>query len=167
MVGPVELVPPLTPAEQNLKTGTSERFRNKAAGIFSNRQFDLNNLPISIGNHAIMAEMGKEFFARQPRNDEIIYSGSFVLMNSTASQSGYMGRNVSVDMRRMNLPGGLKFQVKPDDRAVYIGTIRYHRDDFNSITKIEMINDYQRVNEAFKARFGNGINLRHIKPQRI
>lgn len=165
LVGRIELVPPLSVEEQELKTVTSDRFQGRASSLFSERAFDLNNLPMTASTHAILLDMGTEFYARQPKSNEIIYSGSVVLMRSAAHYGGYMGRNVTIDHRQLNLPGGIKYILKPDDRAVYIGTIRYYRDDYNAITKVELINDSKRVNEEFVARFGSGLKLRYVKPE--
>jgi hypothetical protein len=167
LVGRIELVPPLSAEEQELKTLTSDRFQGRASGLFSERAFDLNNLPMSASTHAILLDMGTEFYARQPKSSEIIYSGSVVLMRSAAHYGGYMGRNVTIDHRQLNLPGGIKYTLKPDDRAVYIGTIRYYRDDYNAITKVDLINDHKRVNKEFVSRFGSGLKLRYVKPEKM
>lgn len=167
MVGRIELVPPLSAEEQELKTITSDRFQGRASGLFSERAFDLNNLPMTASTHAVLLELGTEFYARQPKSNEIIYSGSVVLMRSAAHYGGYMGRNVTIDHRQLNLPGGIKYTVKPDDRAVYIGTIRYYRDDYNAITRVEFINNFNKVNKEFVTRYGSGLKLRYVKPEKM
>ena len=57
------------------------------------------------------------------------------------------------------LPGKLKFKLRDGDRAVYIGTMRYHRDVYNGITKVELINEYDqdidRVSEEIR-QFAEG-----------
>ncbi len=67
----------------------------------------------------------------------------------------------------MQLPGGLQYALKPDDRAVYIGTLRYYRDDYNTITKVEIVNDYARAKRAFYAKFGTSFKLRAVMPTRM
>lgn len=167
IVGRIELVPPLSAEEQELQTGTSERFRGKAVAVFSDKLMDLDDLPMGIGNDAVMAKLGKDFFARMQKRNEYIYSGSFILARSAVTSSGYMGQNATIHMDQINLPGGLKYAVKPGDRAIYVGTLRYYRDDFNSITKVKYIDDYKRVSKTFAARFGKGIKLRDVKPQKM
>ena len=167
LVGKIELVPPLSPEEQELKTLTSDRFQGKAAGLFSDQAFDLDNLGMTASTHAILFELGEEFYARQPRTSEIIYSGSVIITRSAAHYGGYQGRDVSIDHRQMNLPGGIKFTLKPDDRAVYVGTIRYHRDDYNAITRVELLDEFKRVNKEFTNKFGSGLKLRFAKPEKM
>jgi hypothetical protein len=58
------------------------------------------------------------------------------------------------------LPSGYRIDLRPGDRAVYIGTIKYHRDEFFSTDKIEVIDEYKNELAAFRSRFGNTIKLR-------
>lgn len=168
LVGRIELVPPLSPEEQELKTLTSDRFQGRVVALFSEQAFeDLNDLPMSASSQAILVDLGKEFYTRQPKSSTMIYSGSYILVRSAMYAGGYMGRDVTIDHAQLNMPGGLKYTLKPDDRAVYVGTLRYHRDDYNAITKVEVINDYKRVNKEFTAKFGNGIKLRSVQPEKM
>ena len=167
LVGRIELVPPLSAEEQELKTLTSDRFQGKTAALFSDQAFDLDNLGMTASSNAILVELGKEFYTRQPKTSEILYSGSVIMTRSVAHYGGYQGRDVTIDHQQLNLPGGLKYTLMPDDRAVYVGTIRYHRDDYNAITKVELINDYKRANKEFAEKFGAGLKLRYAKPEKM
>ncbi|GEM_PF-2849389 len=42
-------------------------------------------------------------------------------------------------------PGGLYFEAPETAKAVYIGTLQYHRDDFNRIVDIKVIDEYQKT----------------------
>jgi molybdopterin synthase catalytic subunit len=50
--------------------------------------------------------------------------------------------------------------LKPGDRAVYIGTVRYHRNEFWEITKVAIVDDYDRANADFRKKFGAKTPLR-------
>jgi hypothetical protein len=65
-------------------------------------------------------------------------------------------------------PGGLKANIRPDDRAVYIGTIRYHRNEFFEITDAEIVDDYDRVKAESERQLGRKYPLRKalLKPAR-
>lgn len=167
LVGRIELVPPLSELEQELKTASSGRFRGKGHAIIGDKLLDLDNLPISAGKTSVFFEFGKDFFVRKERMPAYSYSGSVVLLRSTASSSGYMGRNVSIDVSQLKLPGRIKYVLAPTDRAVYLGTLRYHRDDYNAITKVEYIDEFTRVNQEFTRRFGTSVKLRRIAPMQI
>lgn len=51
---------------------------------------------------------------------------------------------------RLWFPGGYYFDVPSGAQAVYIGTLRYHRNDFNVITKVEVIDERQDIAVALK-----------------
>ena len=63
-------------------------------------------------------------------------------------------------MKKVFFPGGLKVSVKPGDKAVYIGTVQYHRNEFFDITKVAIVDDYERANTEFKKKFGKKHTLR-------
>jgi hypothetical protein len=45
-------------------------------------------------------------------------------------------------------PGGLYFDVPQDSKAVYIGTLHYIRNEFNTIKHVEIINEYEQTLNA-------------------
>jgi hypothetical protein len=54
----------------------------------------------------------------------------------------------------------LRATLRPGDKAVYIGTIRYHRDEFFTISRIQIVDDYGHANAEFKKKFGSKHSLR-------
>ena len=46
---------------------------------------------------------------------------------------------------RLWFPGGFYFDVPAGARAVYVGTLRYHRNDFNAITRVEVLDERRDV----------------------
>lgn len=161
LVGRIELVPPLEEFEQNLKTIGSKRYKNSAMFVIGERPVDVQNPGLRDGKYADGVTFGEDFYLRRKRNDTLIYSGSIILTQS--SLRGH-GRRATVDVDRLILPGGLKYEIQAADRAVYIGTLRYHRDDYNAITKFDLLNEFDKANRTFTERFGNGAKLRHVKP---
>jgi hypothetical protein len=59
----------------------------------------------------------------------------------------------------MHLPAGFKFNIKPGDKAVYIGKLTYERDDFNSITKVRLDDNYKAAAREFHKKFGSSYKL--------
>jgi hypothetical protein len=51
---------------------------------------------------------------------------------------------------RLWFPGGYYFDVPRDAAAVYIGTLRYWRDDFNNITRVEIIDQRRDIAAVLK-----------------
>lgn len=58
------------------------------------------------------------------------------------------------------LPGGWRVDVRPEDRAVYIGTLHYRRDEFWKVTGVEVEDEYESVSAECQKRWGPGVTLR-------
>ncbi len=164
LVGRIELVPPLEEFEQNLKTLGSKRYKNAAMFVIGERPVDVQNPRLRDGKFADGVKFGEDFYLRRKHNDTLIYSGSIILTQS--SLVGH-GRRASVDVERLILPGGLEYAIQASDKAIYIGTFRYHRDDYNAITKVDLLNEFDKANKAFTERFGNKVKLRRVKPSLV
>jgi hypothetical protein len=54
----------------------------------------------------------------------------------------------------------LEFDIKSTEKAVYVGTLRLHRDEFNEVTKAEILDHYAGASAEFKKKFGNRTVLR-------
>ena len=51
-------------------------------------------------------------------------------------------------------------ELRPDDEAVYIGTVQYIRDESNKLTSVMIRDDYKGADIHFKERFGTDKSLR-------
>ncbi|KPK52424.1 MAG: hypothetical protein AMS22_09155 [Thiotrichales bacterium SG8_50] len=139
IVGKIEIVPPLDKFDQSgLKTLGSGKFKGKVQIVFDTKQ-----------------------------PPATYYLGGYILTESQASYSGYQGRNASISVGTILVPGGLKFHTANKTRALYIGTIRYYRDDYNTITKVRVINQYKSANREFRERTGAKFNLQRVKTTRF
>ena len=149
VVGRVELVPPLHEYDQRLRGPMSRKFANKMFMMVDAEYWKLTEEP-GFGDFKgrIDASFGEEFFVRSRSEPFYIIAGMMYL------SLGYGMPDQAY------FPGGLEANIKPDDRAVYIGTIRYHRNEFFEVTDSEIIDDYDRVNIEFKKQFGDEYPLR-------
>ena len=96
----------------------------------------------------IDAPFGEEFIVRSPNEPFYVIAGMMILtMGRSGTDNAYF-------------PGGLKANIRPGDKAVYIGTIRYHRDEFFEITDAEIVDEYDRVKAEFEELLGNTFPLR-------
>lgn len=149
VVGRVELVPPLHEHDQQLRGPMSGRFENKMFMMADKEYWQLTEEP-GFGDFKgrIDAPFGEEFIVRSSNEPFFIIAGMMYLsLGHGPPDQAYF-------------PGGLKVDIRPGDKAVYIGTIRYHRDEFFEITEAEIIDDYERVNREFKELFGDDYPLR-------
>jgi hypothetical protein len=79
----------------------------------------------------------------------VISSGTF----STAS-----GSPLRIEAHAFN--SRLQVELRPDDHAVYIGTIQYYRDGSNTLKSIMVRDDYRWAAGKFKERFGTFLAIR-------
>lgn len=167
VVGKVELVPPLKPEEQDLKTAGSGRLKNRIYVFLSDRFIDMHNLGMGGGKHAALVELNKTFTAKRRGSAPMYYSGGMVWMQSAATYSGFMNRRTTVQTDHLYLPSQYTFAVEPKDKAIYIGTWRYHRNEFNQIKKVEYIDEYPQALRAYREFVGDGAApLRKVAPRK-
>ena len=65
----------------------------------------------------------------------------------------------AISMDKAWLPGFMSFTPPANAKAVYIGTVRYTRDDFWNITKVQVIDEYKSAKTEFEKRFGKAVRL--------
>ncbi|HSD96809.1 MAG TPA: hypothetical protein VLB06_06660 [Sulfuricaulis sp.] len=149
VVGRIELVPPLRKDEQKLKGLNSSSFENKVFLLADEHYRVLTDEP-GMSDYAgrIEAILGKNFFVRSNNKPFFILGGMMYL--DLGGQ----------ETNRAYFPGGLKVSLKPGDKAVYVGTVRYHRNEFFEVTKAAIVDDYDRANAEFKKKFGTKTPLR-------
>lgn len=155
VVGRVEIVPPLQEHEQRVKGMMSKKYKDTMFMIVDEEYRELTEEP-GWGDFKgrIDAPFGEEFFVRSKNEPFYIIAGMMVLtLDRSGTDNAYF-------------PGGLKADIRPGDKAVYVGTIRYQRDEFFEITGAEIVDDYDRVKVEFEAQFGRQHPLRKalLKP---
>lgn len=60
---------------------------------------------------------------------------------------------------RIILPGGLVTATHPTAQVVYVGTVRYRRDDFFAITDMQVSDRYAQAAAAIRSRYGSGTTI--------
>lgn len=152
IVGTIELIPRLVKDEQELDPPSGVIALGDYASLNRNRALiQFNNQPeASDYKYLINPELGKTFFFKVSRDMKYMVEGN-VLMEF----GGLYG-----DTGKIVLPTWFKVDIKPNDRAVYIGKIKYKRDDFNSITELKLIDDYSNALKQFRKKFGKKYTLR-------
>src|SRR5262245_29592986 len=148
IVGRVELVPPLQKGEQRLKGIGTGAYENKMVLLTGERPRPLPADP-AVADYAdrIEATLGSTFFVRTRSSPFYILGGILFL-------------EIGTGMNRARFPGGMRVPVREGDRAVYIGTLRYHRDEFFEITRVTVVDEYNTAHAEFTKRFGSGVPLR-------
>jgi hypothetical protein len=57
------------------------------------------------------------------------------------------------------LDTGMVVEHVAGDRVVYVGTIRYQRNEFNDLLKVEVLDEYAGARRDVEKRFGKGVKL--------
>jgi len=149
VVGRVELVPPLRKGEQ--------RIRGMVVGNFENRMFLITDeqprplpreLKLADYTGRVEAPLGSTFFVRSRSAPFYLLGGVLFLDFGGDTQ------------QRAHFPGGMQVAARPGDRAVYIGTLRYHRDEFFEVSRVTVIDEYAAANAEFTRKFGSRHTLR-------
>lgn len=148
LVGRIKLTPPISKDEQRLP-GIAEDWRGNVMVILGENAAPLERPFKTSGyKNRIEAPPDREFSVAVP-------AGSFSIRGAVVP--------LKLDQPPTDeavLPGGFRVEVRPGDRAIYIGTIHYHRDEFWQITKIEVEDDFDRVRADCAKRWGASDSLR-------
>lgn len=148
VVGRIELTPSLTDEDQILKGIGTGKFKNKVF-VITNEEWQDKQGGIELGDDFFEATLGEPFYVKGSNKPFYFLTG--VIYTDVSSKGA---------MQNVNLPGGVKIELRSNDKAVYIGTIRYTRNEYFDITRAEINDDYDRANAAFKKKFGVKYNLR-------
>ena len=148
VVGRVELKPPLKPGEQDIKLSGPYNDENQYF-------FFINSKPVKVADSpdktpyqdVLQAKFGSTFYVRNPRRP-MHFTVTFVYMTLTRQKQ-----------ERVWLPGGFVVEPQPGDRAVYMGTIRYHRNEFFDLTKVEIVDEFKKERVAFRKKYGKKFPL--------
>lgn len=141
VIGKIELVPPINAAFEQRKYWNAlgeDRMLNHvliATGA-EYKPVDTSNMHGRDFANSVEAKWDVPFMVKAPRQRTFLNGGTTYLDIVKGEQLWF--------------PGGYYFDVPRGARAVYIGTLRYTRNDFNTITKVEIINEREDVVEALK-----------------
>lgn len=158
VIGKIELVPPINPEFEQRRYWNvigEERMLTHLlmATGGENRPIKTSEFDGSDFQNSLEVEWGVPFMVKAPRRRTFLNGGV-----------------IHLDVRyqeRLWFPGGYYFDVPGDARAVYIGTLRYHRNDFNSITKVEVIDERQDIAAAMKTTGGSPLQVRPSLLKRV
>jgi hypothetical protein len=156
IVGKVELVPALRKGEQKIRGMVVGNIENTMLLMMDEKLRPLPEDP-RIADYAgrIEAPIGSTFFVRSKAAPSYVLGGMLFLdIGGGSTQKAFF-------------PGGFQIAAKPGDRAVYVGTLRYHRDEFFEVTRITVVDDYREANAEYEAKFGKGQALRKALLTRV
>lgn len=158
IVGKIVFDPPLTPESQDLNFGY-DAFRYQIYMICGTKLREIVNeaaLPGSGDLNGSIEAVQDETFYTINRNVPIYMIAGIFYKGIYVQSCGYQCTRVLYDP--VGLPASFYIDIKPADKAVYIGTIKYTRDNFWNVTRIQILDEYDKELPAFRIKF-KGIKL--------
>jgi hypothetical protein len=157
LVGRIELVPALTAEEQQIDMGLDpmgmkDHHLGRAILFLSDRPIYQDHTA-----NVINPALEQTWFIAVPRAQRYMVRGSITM---SFAHRAVNRRQVAVDQEELLIPAPVEFDMKAGYRAIYIGTLRLHRDEFHEVTKAEILDHYPEALAEFRARFGADAPLR-------
>jgi hypothetical protein len=142
VIGKVELVPPLNPQfEQKTHWNAIGEKRMLSHVLIATageyKPVKTSQLDGADFQSSLEVEWGVPFMVKAPRQRTFL-NGALAHLNVMKQEMLWF-------------PGGYYFDVPKGAAAVYIGTLRYYRDDFNTITRVEVIDERKDITSVLKA----------------
>lgn len=101
--------------------------------------------------NSISTEFDKTFFIKIKRKPIYLYYGYIIMGYDSDLTDSFIFHY---------LPAGWKLNISDQDKAIYIGTIKYTRDEFFRIKKLEVIDEYDTIVKEYEAKFGTKLPLK-------
>jgi len=145
IVGCIELKPPLEEYEQSFW----DQYRNRVYFSLEKNILEFNDSNIRNMNNFVEAILGNDFYIKKMYSKELYISCQLV---AVAFSDGYL-----------YLPGVFQIEVPQGCKVAYIGKIRYHRDIYSAITKVEIIDDYENAKSQLEEKYRKQVNMCRAK----
>ena len=166
LVGRIEIVPALRPEELDLKMssfgdwdpmGGKKMIQNRAILYLADRP-DAPQAPTRSITNPPLEQL---FFMRIPKRDRYV-AHAMVYLTHRVRVTG--PRSADVDTTELWLPLRLELDIRPGDRALYVGTWRARRDEFNEVGSVQVLDHYALAQAEMRKRFGSEAALRKALP---
>jgi hypothetical protein len=161
LVGKIEFDPPLTAEGRDLRAAAADLVAWDGVWmICGNRMRIINVKNLSPDS----PDFSKKISATQGDAFYYVIAGAFYKNIHRIN----MGRGVTGEFEAILLPAGFYIDIKNQEEAVYIGTIRYTLDSAYNTTKIEVLDDFDREMPMFRRIFG-AMKIRKalVKPPKL
>ena len=151
VIGRIQIIPPIKPEEQTYRANdpfdNKRHFIGRAVMFMSDKPEYQNHT-----GHALNPGLEETFFLKVPRSQRYMVKGSVTMSFKMRAVSA---RQTAVDQAELMFPSPAELDIRPGDKAIYIGTLRMHRDEFHEVTKAEIRDDYAAALADYKKKFGS------------
>ncbi|MFZ5724653.1 MAG: hypothetical protein ACOY33_13460 [Pseudomonadota bacterium] len=158
LVGKVRLEPPLAKDEQYFAGNVVGEGRLVNSVVLLTSTEEVSRPPeqprIRDLQDSINAKFDQTFFLKAAQQPFNITGGMVSLEISNRADYAY-------------LPGRLQVPIRNGDKAVYIGTLVFHRDDFFEITRVEIRDEFAAAEREYKKQVRGAPPLRKALLKKI
>lgn len=142
VIGKIELVPPIDPKFEQKSHWNVIGEKRMLGRIWMStgaqyKPVKTSDLDAADFQESLEAQWGVPFMVKAPRHARTYFNGGLTHLNV-------------IEQERIWFPGGVYFDVPPGASAVYIGTLRFHRNDFNAITRVEVLDERKDIAAVLK-----------------
>lgn len=136
LLGKVELVPPFE----------AEKEQDTHWNVIGDGRI-VNKLYLALGEELQPVSTGRPRLSEWQSTMEVVWNEPFIL--ETGFRKAWVnGGLVQFDAARQDFmwfPGGLAYSAPEGVDTLYIGTLRYYRDDFNNILSVEVLDEWDET----------------------
>lgn len=165
LVGKIEIVPRVKAEEQTYRAGVD---------VFNVKRHHIGRAILFVSDEpryqertgdALNPPLEETYFLKVPRSRRFMVKGSVTMALVARAVTS---RQSVLDHTELLFPGPIEFDIRPGDRAIYVGTLRLHRDEFHEVTRAEVHDHFSAAYAEFTRKFGAGLPLRKalLKPVR-
>jgi hypothetical protein len=152
LVGRIELMPALEKSEQNLYGIGLEMYRNALMFCLDNKIMTYDEIPPEHLSDFVRVYLGQDFFIKQNYQKKVYISCQLLIADTNIYPYRYM-----------YFPGVITIEIPEDSKVVYIGTIRYYRDIYSAITKVDIIDDYAEAQTNLREKYKEPVEMGRAK----
>jgi hypothetical protein len=149
VVGRIEIVPPIKPEEQSFKAldpFNTKRHHIGRAILFMAAQPQYREYT----DNALNPPLEQTYFVKLPRENRYMVKGAVTMAFALRTVSR---RQAVAEQTELLFPAPLELDIRPGDKAIYVGTLRLHRDEFHEVTRAEIRDDYAGALAEYRAKF--------------
>lgn len=165
LVGKIDIIPPIAPGDQTIRPGSFGLDPFDVRGKLQQRALlYLAESPSGqreASDTYINPRLGEWFAYWVPREKRHI-TDAHVVMDFQTVITGR--RQAHTRSSELLLPAPITIDVRRQDAAVYVGSWRVWRDEFNSVVRIQVQQDVRDAQAAVKRLVGRDVPLRTAVP---
>lgn len=160
LVGRIDIIPRIRNEEKNLDINSSNQLTDKFHALFNADYTNMKNVS--------EIPLYENFIIKVKKSKLLYFSGGDIWLESDATHSGFLSSKKTVKKGKLHLPGNWYYKIRKNDKAIYVGTIRYYRNTANAIKKVRHISSYSTAEKLFSKRIRNSkIKLREVNPRTL